>query len=147
MINIIVVQLTFRPLSNSLKSVFQTVLWVMCKLILLRCPAYCWVLPLPQGKWKSLSHVFETSWTVQSMEFSRPEYWSGLPFPPPGDLSNPGMEPRFPALQVDSLPSDTPGSEWIAVTSRDLQLNALNRKSQNSFILLKVKLFRKRITF
>ena len=66
MINIIVVQLTFRPLSNSLKSVFQTVLWVMCKLVLLRCPAYCWVLPLPQGKWKRkwklLSHVrlFET---------------------------------------------------------------------------------------
>ena len=41
--------------------------------------------------------------------FSRQEYWSGLPCPPPGDLSNPGMEPRFPSMQVDSLPSDPPG--------------------------------------
>ena len=35
------------------------------------------------------------------------EYWSGLPFPPPGDLPNPGIEPGCPALQADSLPSDT----------------------------------------
>ena len=41
--------------------------------------------------------------------FSRQEYWSGLPCPPPGDLPNPGIEPRSPALQVDSLPSDPPG--------------------------------------
>ena len=40
------------------------------------------------------------------MEFSRQEYWSGLPFPPPGDLPNPGIEPRSPALQADSLPSE-----------------------------------------
>ena len=38
------------------------------------------------------------------MVFSRPEYWSGQPFPSPGDLPNPGIEPRSPALQVDSLP-------------------------------------------
>ena len=37
------------------------------------------------------------------------EHWSGLPCPPPGDLCNPGIEPAFPALQVDSLPSDSPG--------------------------------------
>ena len=37
--------------------------------------------------------------------FSRQKYWSGLPFPSPGDLPNPGIEPRSPALQVDSLPS------------------------------------------
>ena len=44
-------------------------------------------------KWKSLSHVqlFETPRTIQSMEFSRPEYWSGWPFPFPGDLPNPGL--------------------------------------------------------
>ena len=41
--------------------------------------------------------------------FSRQEYWSGLPCPPPGDLPNPGTEPRSPALQVDSLPSEPPG--------------------------------------
>ena len=50
-----------------------------------------------------------TPWTIQSMEFSRQEYRSGLPFPPPGDVSNPGMKPRSPALQADSLLSETPG--------------------------------------
>ena len=39
--------------------------------------------------------------------FSRPEYWSGQPFPSPGDLPNPGMEPRSPSLQADSLPADS----------------------------------------
>ena len=43
------------------------------------------------------------------MEFSRPEYWSGQPFPSPGDLSNPGIEPRSPALRADSLPAEPPG--------------------------------------
>ena len=43
------------------------------------------------------------------MEFSREEYWSGLPFPSPGDLPNPGIEPRSPALQADSLPSEPSG--------------------------------------
>jgi len=42
------------------------------------------------------------------MGFSRPEYWSGLPFPSPGELPNPGTEPRFPVLQEDSLPSEPP---------------------------------------
>ena len=42
----------------------------------------------------------------RSMGFSRQEYWSGLPFPSPGDLPNPGIEPRSPALQTDALPSD-----------------------------------------
>ena len=41
--------------------------------------------------------------------FSREEYWRGLPFPSPGDLPNPGIEPRFPALQADSLLSEPPG--------------------------------------
>ena len=42
------------------------------------------------------------------MEFSRQEYWSGLPFPSPGDLPDPGIEPGSPALQADSLPSEPP---------------------------------------
>ena len=42
-------------------------------------------------------------------DFSRPEHWSGLPCPPPGDLPNPGMEHRSPTLQADSLPSEPPG--------------------------------------
>ena len=54
-----------------------------------------------------------TPWTVArqsplSMGFSRQEYWSGLPFPSPGDLPNPGIEPQSPALQADSLPSEPP---------------------------------------
>ena len=56
----------------------------------------------------------EAQWTVVhqaplSMEFSRQEYWIGLPGPSPGDLSNPGIEPGSPALQADSLPSEPPG--------------------------------------
>ena len=43
------------------------------------------------------------------MEFSRPQYWSGYPFPFPGDLSNPEVEPMSPALQADSLTNEPPG--------------------------------------
>ena len=46
---------------------------------------------------------------LPSMGFSSQEYWSGLPFPFPGDLSNPGIEPGSPALQTDALPSEPPG--------------------------------------
>ena len=46
-----------------------------------------------------------------SMGFSRQEYWSGLTYPSPGDLPNPGIEPRSPALQADSLPTESPGKE------------------------------------
>ena len=65
---------------------------------------------------KSLSRVrlFATPWTVAyeaplSMEFSRQFYWSGYPFPSPGDLPNTGIKPRSPALWVDSLPAESPG--------------------------------------
>ena len=48
------------------------------------------------------------------MRFSKQEYWSGLPFPSPGDLPGPGIEPRSPTLQADSLPSEPPGKlDWI----------------------------------
>ena len=65
---------------------------------------------------KSLSRVrlFVTPWTVArqvplSMGFSRQEYWSGLPFPSPGDLPDPGIEPMSPALWADTLTSEPPG--------------------------------------
>ena len=65
---------------------------------------------------KSLSRVrlFATPWTVAyqappSMGFSRQEYWSGLPFPSPRDLPNPGIEPRSPEFQADDLTSEPPG--------------------------------------
>ena len=65
-------------------------------------------------RWKLLSCVwlFVTPWTIQSMEFSRHEYWSGLPFPSPGDLPDPGIEPAFlisPALA---------GEFWILLQCR-----------------------------
>ena len=67
-------------------------------------------------KVKSLSRVqfFAKPWTVAyqappSMGFSRQEYWSGIPYPSPGDLPNPGIAPRSPALQEDSLLSEPPG--------------------------------------
>ena len=67
-------------------------------------------------KVKSLSPVrlFVTPWTVAhqappSMGFSRQEYWSGLPFPSPGDLPDPGIQPTSPALEADALTSEPPG--------------------------------------
>ena len=66
----------------------------------------CWLLSCVQ--------LFGTPWTVAckaplSMKFSRQEYWSGQPFPSPGDLPDSETEPGSPALQVDSLPSEPPG--------------------------------------
>ena len=63
------------------------------------------------GRCSVMSDSFATPWTAAlqaplSMEFSRQEYWSGLPFPSPGDLPTPGIEPGSPALQADSLPSE-----------------------------------------
>ena len=49
------------------------------------------------------------------MKFSMPEYWSGYPFPSPGDLPNPGTKPRSPALQADSLPTELRGKP-VALT-------------------------------
>ena len=62
-------------------------------------------------KFKSLSRISlrPQGLTIHSTEFSRPEHWSGLLFPSPGDLPNPGIEPRSPSLQVDSLPAEPPG--------------------------------------
>ena len=50
--------------------------------------------------------LFATPWTVAYQASLSMGYWSGLPFPSPGDLPNPGIEPRCPALQADSVPSE-----------------------------------------
>ena len=79
---------------------------------------------------KLLSRVwlFATRWTVAyqalpSMGFSRQKYWSGLPFPFPGDLPSPGIEPRSPALQADALLSEPPGNHYFfSVTSSKYHL-------------------------
>ena len=74
------------------------------------------LLKTSQSEVKSLSRVrlFTTPWTVayqapSSMGFSRQEYWSGLLFPSPGDLPDPGIKPRSPAFQADALTSKPPG--------------------------------------
>ena len=58
--------------------------------------------------------LFATPWNVAhqaplTMECFRQEYWSGVPFPTPGDLPNPGIEPESPTFQVDALTSEPPG--------------------------------------
>jgi len=65
-----------------------------------------------------MSDSFVIPWTVAhqaslTMEFSRQEYWSGLPFPSPGNLLEPGIEPGSPTLQADSLPSEAQGKIFI----------------------------------
>jgi len=73
-------------------------------------PAISYVLSLDACVlWCSVVSDSVTPWSVAcqaplSMEFSKQEYWSGLPFPSPGDLPNPGIKPRSSALQADSLP-------------------------------------------
>ena len=63
-------------------------------------------------------HFMEPSLPMEgsygSLEFSRQEYWSGLPFPSPGDLPDPGIEPRCPTLQADALPSAPAGKPMAA---------------------------------
>ena len=53
------------------------------------------------------------------MGFSGQEYWSGLPFPSPGDLPNPGIEPGSPALQADSLPTELLGKPTICMETQN----------------------------
>ena len=81
--------------------------------------------------------LFATPWIVArqaslSMGFSRREYWSGLPFPSPEDLPNPGIKPRSPALQADSLPAEPPGKpNWYlghAQSSSSYRLRAKDFK-------------------
>ena len=72
-------------------------------------------------QWLSHVQLFVTPWTVThqappSVGFSRQEYWSGLPFPSPGDLPDPGIRPRSPAL-ADTLNSEPPGKPLIYILS------------------------------
>ena len=75
-------------------------------------------------------------WTVAQqaplfMEFFRQEYWRGWPFPFPGDLPNPGIEPRSPALQADSLPSEPPGKPEVYKTCKERQVWLIEWKKQS----------------
>ena len=86
----------------------------LCCLLILKVRSRCT---------KSLSRLrlFATPWTAAyqaplSMGFSRQEYWNGLPFPSPGDLPDPGIEPGSPALQTDALPSEPLESPILRVS-------------------------------
>ena len=94
------------------------------------------------GELKSLSRVrlLATPWTVAyqsppSMGFSRQEYWSGLPFPSPGGLPNPGIEPGSPALQADALPSAPPGKPCSQVGISNCQLVTENQRVRTPALL------------
>ena len=84
-------------------------------------------------KIKSLHHVqlFAIPWTVAyqappSMGFPRQEYWSGLPFPSPEYLPNPGIEPRSPAMEADALTSEPPGKPNIQYSFVNYSYNAVH---------------------
>ena len=85
---------------------------------------------LASSQVKLLSHVqlFATPWTVAHqaplfMGFSRHEYWSGLPFPSPGNLPNPGIKPGSPALQADSLLSGIQGKPCLFIKHLEIKQN------------------------
>ena len=69
-----------------------------------------------------------TSQVPLSTGFSRPEYWRGLPFPSPGNLPDPGIKPRCPALQADSLPSELRG--------RPIEINSELKEKDNMFKII-----------
>ena len=79
--------------------------------------------------------LFVTPWTIAhqappSMEFSRQEYWRGLPFPSPGDLPNPRIEPGPPTLRADALPSELPGNP-MEMESRCHSLNVSSGQDED----------------
>ena len=95
-------------LVNSFKNYFVKTLYKI--LIYLSCKCKSYLLSCVQ--------LFATPWTVArqtplSTEFSRQEYWGGLLCPSPGDLLNPGIEPRSSSLQEDSLPFELPGQPCV----------------------------------
>ena len=105
---------------------------------------------------KLLSHVrlFATPWTVAyqappSMGFSRQEYLSGLPFPSPGDLPDPGIKPRSPAFQADTLTSEPPGKRcstkllrapWTVRRSNQSILKEISPRCSLEGLMLRLKL-------
>ena len=94
-----------------------TILWkehstknekIYFRVLNLQCSHLCYPACLLLLKVKvSRVQLFGTPWTIRSVEFSRPKYCTGQPFPSPGDLPVPGVEPRSPALQAESLPVES----------------------------------------
>ena len=99
-----------------------------------------------EWKWKWSRSVVSNSttpWTVAhqaplSMGFSRQEYWRGLPFPSPGDLPNPEIEPRPPALQADALTSEPPGFWSVEVNNLCNQVYSFSPPHPNPHMISSV---------
>ena len=93
----------------------------LCSYIVHFCCFFFFFKGSVSGSRSVVSNSFATPWSVVplqaplSMEFSRQEYWGGLPFPSPGDLPNPGVEPGSPALQAESLLSEPPGKPLVRI--------------------------------
>ena len=107
-----------RPCEQARPCELATYYWLHFKSFMLSG----FLLFLHYSEVKSLSRVrlFATPWTAThqappSMGFSRQEYRSGLPFPSPGDLPDPGIEPRSPTLQADALTSEPPGKPGVRI--------------------------------
>ena len=101
-------------MSNSLRYQFKSILWVVEKkrAHYIKCTHRFMHMCMHSS---SVMFNSATPWTVArqaplSMGFSRQAYWSGLPFPAPGDLPDPAIKPRSPKLRADSLPSESPGN-------------------------------------
>ena len=105
------------------QSTGQITYWLWKRLdgwrILCSCQVASWVGIFPEVTVLNRVQLFATPWTVAcqaplSMGFSRQEHWSGLPFPSPGDLPDPGIIPGSPTLQANSLPAEPPGKPSIS---------------------------------
>ena len=87
------------------------IIYIMCCAVLSR-----------SGKFDSLRpHGLQPTRLLYPWGFSRQEYWSGFPCPPPGDLPNPGIELRYPALKVGSLPTEQPGKPYVITYPLEIQ--------------------------
>ena len=86
----------------------------------------------------TVAHVTVALQAPLSMGFSRQEYWDGLPCPPPGDLPDPGIEPRSPTLQEDTLPSEPPGNTmkyYSAIKGNEALIHATTWVNLESIML------------
>ena len=92
----------------------------------------------------SLSAIRIAYHAPPSMGFSRQEYWSGLPFPSPGDLPNPGIKPRSPALQADALSSEPPGKP-MAESEEELKSLLMKVKEETEKVGLKLNIQKTKI--
>ena len=118
---------------NSCQITNDTLYRIRIKTLQFVCVCVCVCVSVCLCVCQSLSHtqLFATQWTVAhqillSMGFSRHRYWSGLVFPSPGDLPDPGIEAGSPALQADSLPIEPLGKPIICMETQNTQKQQWN---------------------